>query len=412
MNNKIKKIFILALFIISIFSINNKIEAENKTAIVGVTLNGTFTFINDEGKYVKYSTSTGNTSGSLDIKNERYRPSTIPFMAFDVTNSPSFTYKSNNKYTDISILGPGYSSIARGTNAKSVTISNAKGVTKTSINGKNMAYDIGLAAHNNYNIGVNITGKKSNGTVSIEDSKQGIIVKGTSGVSNLVLDYMKNYNDEPKTFKFIPYKQPVTFTNLNGKIKVKNAKLVSNKLYDHNQIGLHAYVQDSNNIRLSWNPMKNAKAYNIYKYNYQTKKYYFVKRVNGQYNTLWVDTKLKNNKLYNYKVQPILKNNKKGKLSYYVSAVTKSKTRNNVTTIIPNHQKISGKVGKTIKMKASVKTSKGYQVYNTSVRWYSNNSKIASITKDGKLVLKKKGKTYIWAKAHNGKNKVIYVTVK
>ena len=63
-------------------------------------------------------------------------------------------------------------------------------------------------------------------------------------------------------------------------------------------------------------------------------------------------------------------------------------------------------------MSATVSTTEGKKVYNKSIRWYSDNYKIATITRDGKLVLKTKGKTHIWAKAHNGKNVRVNIVVK
>ena len=82
--------------------------------------------------------------------------------------------------------------------------------------------------------------------------------------------------------------------------------------------------------------------------------------------------------------------------------------------MITSKRNLKGKAGKKAVLKAFVKSEKGKRVLSKNIRWYSSNRKIAKIgKKTGKVSFKKKGKCYIWAKAHNGMNsKKVKVVVK
>jgi uncharacterized protein YjdB len=60
-----------------------------------------------------------------------------------------------------------------------------------------------------------------------------------------------------------------------------------------------------------------------------------------------------------------------------------------------------------------VATVPGLRLYSGNVRWCSQNKKVATVSKNGTVKLRKKGTTYVYAKAHNGVNsRKIKVTVK
>ena len=74
--------------------------------------------------------------------------------------------------------------------------------------------------------------------------------------------------------------------------------------------------------------------------------------------------------------------------------------------------KKSVKAGKTVKLKAVVKASKGA---NKKLRWTSNNTRYATVTSSGKVKTKKAGKKKIikiTAMATDGSNKKATIKIK
>ena len=75
------------------------------------------------------------------------------------------------------------------------------------------------------------------------------------------------------------------------------------------------------------------------------------------------------------------------------------------------------KKGKTSQIKASIKKqSKSKKLlgkaYGPSLRYYSTDTSIATVTSKGKMKAKKKGKCYIYVTALNGVHTRVKVTVK
>jgi len=169
---------------------------------------------------------------------------------------------------------------------------------------------------------------------------------------------------------------------------------------------------------LSWNQVIRAKSYVVYRHSPVKNEYIKVAVRNGRgsnyYNIPNADSKIG----YKYKVIAKNKANGKGKnvckISYPVWAVAAGNTKGNVKEIITSKVSLKGGVGKNTLLKASVKTGTGKRVLSRNIRWYSSNRRVARVgKKNGKVFFKKKGRCYIWAKAHNGKNsKKIVVTVK
>ena len=168
---------------------------------------------------------------------------------------------------------------------------------------------------------------------------------------------------------------------------------------------------------LSWDRVKKAKSYVVYKYDNNTKKYKKETVRNGYTSNFYNIPNAVPGEVYRDKVVGKTKKNGKGKTivkkSYPVWAVAKPSTLGNATKVTTSKTKLTGKIGKTKKLKAKI-TADGVPKLSTYIRWYSSNAKIAKVDrKTGKVILRKKGKCYIWAKAHNGKNsKKIKVIVK
>jgi hypothetical protein len=169
------------------------------------------------------------------------------------------------------------------------------------------------------------------------------------------------------------------------------------------------YASDkAESVKITWNRVKSAKGYFIYKYNKAKKKYVKVATLKGRSKYAWSDKKVESGKTYKYKVQPYkIANGKKKKMkrSFWGSAIVASDNYSNALKVeITPSQTIKKKAGKTVKLNAKVYGEPDKKLINSKVRWYSNNKKVATVGKSGKVKFNKKGVCYIWAKAHNGKN--------
>jgi uncharacterized protein YjdB len=64
-------------------------------------------------------------------------------------------------------------------------------------------------------------------------------------------------------------------------------------------------------------------------------------------------------------------------------------------------------------LSAALTTAQGKTVLDGDVRWYSMDRKVATVDRDGRVTFRKKGTTYVYAKAHDGMNsRKVKVTVK
>ena len=92
-----------------------------------------------------------------------------------------------------------------------------------------------------------------------------------------------------------------------------------------------------------------------------------------------------------------------------------NKSGSNVTKVSVPKSSVSLKKSKTYKIKAKLKY-KGKKAYSSanvkSVRYYTTNKKVATVTKKGVITAKGKGSTKIYVIAANGKKATIKVTVK
>ena len=152
-------------------------------------------------------------------------------------------------------------------------------------------------------------------------------------------------------------------------------------------------------IKLSWNRMIGGKGYKIYRSTKKNGKYKLVKTIKNKLTTSWTDKKVDSGKEYYYKVAAYKKGSQK-KSAWVLTSTNAAK----VKSIKLNKTSIRGVVGKSAKVKATVKTAKGKKL-SKKVRWYTSDKKIAKINqKTGKVTFVKTGTCQIWAKAYNGKN--------
>ena len=169
---------------------------------------------------------------------------------------------------------------------------------------------------------------------------------------------------------------------------------------------------------LSWTKVKKAKSYVVYQYNYQSRKYNKVAVRKGYSANYYNIPNASSSTKYKYVVRASKNVNGSlgyiGKRSYAIWAVAGSNESGNALKITTSKTSIRGSAGKSIKLTSTVLAAPGKPLLSSNIRWYSSNSKIASVNKEtGKIKLIKKGKCKVWAKAHNGKNsEKIIVTVK
>lgn len=254
------------------------------------------------------------------------------------------------------------------------------------------------------------------GTVNLKDGKTGLNITGAKGKVNFQLSDKAGKNLVFSKSYYI-YNNQVTVKVKGDRLYVSPAVSISNKKKNKIQ---NLYLRPTNsgkNMFLSWDRVRKAKSYVVYKYDNNAKKYKKVTVRNGYTTNFYNIPNAVSGEVYRYKVVGKTKKNGKGKTivkkSYPVWAVAKPSTLGNATKVTTSKTKLMGKTGKTKKLKAKI-TADGVPKLSTYIRWYSSNAKIAKVDrKTGKVKLRKKGKCYIWAKAHNGKNsKKIKVIVK
>lgn len=185
-------------------------------------------------------------------------------------------------------------------------------------------------------------------------------------------------------------------------------------------------VQTSNSINLKWNKVAKADGYIIYGGAYSTKdKKYTMKQlvtISNNSKLTWTHKKLTKATNYKYKVKAYkLVDGKKVIIanSVDVFAVTKGGkygVAKRVDLISLGSKKNTNKItlaqGKTVQIKAkAVKADKPIKNQG-KLQYESSNTKVATVTKDGKIKAVGKGNCYIYIYAQNGVYKTVKVTVK
>ena len=96
--------------------------------------------------------------------------------------------------------------------------------------------------------------------------------------------------------------------------------------------------------------------------------------------------------------------------------VVQCNTETNAKSVNVNKTKLTLKKGKTFKIKAKVNKLKKNKklmpsAHAPTLRYMTTNSKVATVSKSGKITAKGKGTCVIYVYAHNGVSKSIKVTV-
>lgn len=184
-------------------------------------------------------------------------------------------------------------------------------------------------------------------------------------------------------------------------------------------------AQGSKSLTVSWNKVKGAKGYEIFfarcdgKGGTTTKK---VKTSKGNKTFKWTKSGLKKKTAYKAYVKAYtVKNGKKKYLRTsplmhaYTSGASPKYT--NAKAMIVKKAKVTLKKGKTSMIKAKVvKLKKNKKLMPSkhvpTLRYISDNKKVATVSKAGKITAKAKGTCKIYVYAHNGVSKTIKITVK
>jgi len=417
-NKKRTLVFLLTVvMLLTCMAPRSPVYAE-KQAIDLIELNysANCTITNAEGEYFTYKDmKTTGTMPVLDITPPA--PGGGRTVYIRVNSSTGYTYTNHTK-RDIyfSVLGSYTFGIIEAKNCEEASISTIDGVRHLTVEGKNIEYIIDTIANNNGYNGIAIHGK-ANKKVEVQDTKEGILIKGAKGSCLLEADDMKDKKNSVRKIAFVPVAEEVLI-NLpsKGAIQLKGAAKVHRET-TKKFASLHVVAPQSTTAFLTWKKLKGAKGYHVYKYNPTSKTYKKVKTCKGKNTNYYIDKNLEKGKAYKYKVQPYT--HEKGKTvllkrSYSVKAIVGSDTKGNASKVVLNKKgTVKKKVGKTLKLKATVSVNAGKTLYSNKVRWYSSNKKIATVDKNGKLKFEKKGSCYVWAKTHNGFNsKRLKVVVK
>ena len=147
-----------------------------------------------------------------------------------------------------------------------------------------------------------------------------------------------------------------------------------------------------------------------------------VKNIKGNNTFKWTKSGLKKGTAYKAYVKAyVMQDGKKKyvKTSPVMHAYTGNgnKRSTNAKSVSVNKTKVTIKQGKTFKIKAKVKKVKKNKKlmpksHAPKLRYLTSNSKVATVSKSGKITAKGKGTCEVYAYAHNGVYKKIKVTVK
>jgi hypothetical protein len=183
-----------------------------------------------------------------------------------------------------------------------------------------------------------------------------------------------------------------------------------------------------NNLKLSWEEVKGAECFDIYmsKCNHNKKifKLKKFKTVSGKVRSVTI--KGINKKLI-YKFRVVAKKKKgngkwkvigKSRVLHIVPSKKNKKFTNQKSLKLkkPKSGKLTLKVGKTYKIKATYKKEQKSKKYldrghAARLRYISSNKKVATVTKKGVIKAKKSGKCKIYTQLINGKWKAVELTV-
>ncbi len=182
------------------------------------------------------------------------------------------------------------------------------------------------------------------------------------------------------------------------------------------KLSLRVSKSTKNSLQLKWNKVAGADGYVILA-NTCGDKLQVVKTITNGKTTSWKHTKLKKGTYYKYVVTAYKLTDGKQiavSTSKMIHVPTTGGKYTDVKAVKVNKSKISLKKGKTAKIKAKeVKKISSKKIKrHRKLCFESDNTKVATVSKSGKIIAKSKGKCYIHVYAQNGVSKKVRVIVK
>ena len=391
--------------------------AEEAKMDIEVSFLGNYTITNAEGEVLNYKCGEALTGNLRVYETNGPTPgSKNSMITISVAKSSSFRIVNNEKTKSfVGVWGWESMTNVEAQGEDSIIISTENKQQVVSVRGTGMSYLIQIILNTGDHM-VYVSGYAAS-SFTVREDKEKLRLEGVSGRLSIEDWDTKKSFDTIKNYDLYALNTPIILSDLGtSNMKATGALKLPAKEYPAVQV-LHARkTADPDTLLLYWGKVKKAKGYRIYRYSPTTQKYKKIATISGKANRAWVDKGLTAGKVYRYKVSYYtLKGEKKieSKKSYWVKAVTQDDLWENVTRVAVNKSKITGKKGKTVKLKATLITVPGKKVLDSTIRWYTMNKKVATVDSKGLVRLKKKGTCYLYAKAHDGINsKKVKVVVK
>ena len=219
---------------------------------------------------------------------------------------------------------------------------------------------------------------------------------------------------EPDKAKDDPYAESISVEDMEKTIINENTDQTDAEGSTHKYLYTKIGKVKKNSLKLSWKKIKDADGYIIYGAKCGKKLGYLTKIENPS-KTAYTVKKLKKNTYYKYVVVAYKKTADGDKVittSRSVHAATAGGKKGNPVSLKLKKSKISIKVGKTAKIKASMKKSKKVNVHIAKYRYESLDESIATVDKNGKVKGISKGNTKIIVYTQNGICKKVNIKVK
>ena len=167
--------------------------------------------------------------------------------------------------------------------------------------------------------------------------------------------------------------------------------------------------------KISWNKVSGATSYEVYlaKCNSKGKKY-TTKKVATVTKTSYTTKKLSKNRFYKFYVVANVDGRKVKSATSHFTTGNKSRKATNPKSLKVNKTKVNVKAGKTFKVKAKVAKKKAglkWHGVTKKARYFSDNTKVATVSKKGVIKGVSKGWCRVYVQAENGIWKTIEVTV-
>ena len=200
-----------------------------------------------------------------------------------------------------------------------------------------------------------------------------------------------------------------TLTKNGIKMQYK-VKIVKNQNFNSDYAKNLTVKSSKTKASLKWNKVSGASGYFVLKKSPKSKVF---KQIAKTKKTSFTDKRLKKNKTYSYVVYPY---KIKGGKYYIANGCSKVITRTTNSSKKPdtvkgasiNKSTLSLNVGKT----ANLSVKYNGNPFSKWTRWYSSNTKVATVNSSGKVTAKATGATTITAKRPSGYNLTCRVTVK